>query len=96
METHLRKFDWFVLKPVWLMLTGVCVFADTGALACGSRDSRPAVFGVGGVGAGLHREHSGRELAAGYPPRSSLSEEHNPIIDHETSHLWRVRCFVSG
>jgi hypothetical protein len=85
-EVYLRRYDWFVLKPLWLVLLGLAVvfflqshwFIAVAMLAL-------AVFGIGSAGAALHRERAATELMAGYPHRSTLTGDPPASLDYETS-----------
>src|SRR5438034_123548 len=64
-EPHLRRFDWLVLKPVWLGLIGLaCALLFQAHWLAGGAMFVLALLGVGAIGASLHRERSFGELAA--------------------------------
>jgi hypothetical protein len=66
---YLAKFDWYVLKPVWVL------FIVLACLYCFRQDWLIGValiamnFLVGMVAAAVHRGKTASDLAAGYPTR---------------------------
>jgi len=86
-EPYLRRFDWLVLKPVWLGLIGLaCALLIRAHWLAGFAILVLALLGVGAIGASLHRERSLGGLSAGYPSRLRLAERLTSAIDHETSY----------
>ena|SRR5437660_2941297 len=85
-EPILRKFDWAVIKPVWIaLLAGGVFFLFQSQWLIGGALIALAVLGVGSVAASLHRERSIGELASGYPHRSAVTEAAPSQIDSETA-----------
>jgi len=82
---YLAKFDWYVLKPIWVLfivLAGLYCFRQEWLIGVALIVMN---FLVGMVAAGVHRGKTVAELAAGYPTRDDALAGDPGELSHEES-----------
>lgn len=85
---HVRTFDLYLLKPLWLLLLTAAVILLLNAVWwAGAGLIALAVFGVGGIGASIRRKGDLIQSIAAAHPEGIDSDRAKTLIDYGTSQL---------
>lgn len=84
---YFKKYDWIILKPIWLFFIGATIFYFVNGEWFMGGVTILLDFLIGIIASSLHSSAASSELFSGYPHSSTLSQREDDALGIEESRI---------